>query len=286
MTAVMLLGDFPVLDLFSQPGRLTTVNTMPGIAGVDALYEHVVTELEEYGTVLALYPTWSGTPHADQLALVRSALETGHVLPVPVDLPPLALAVLGAQLASAAARLVDAGSLVAAAPELGRRLVVGAWVSRPGRRIRGARLRDRLLSVLPWTRFAVTLQPTGASAYLGSDAGPPEPWLTNEPSVLVVAGRSQDSTWATNAVPTALSPENTVRVEPIKGAAQWWGARRTAEIVVSPAYPARLAVDVLSGYPTRTCTWCDELMAGHRCPYCSMTSDLPLPAVAADRSLS
>ena len=282
MTAVLLLGRLPVLRLYDQPGRVTSLAVEPGRTGVDRLYAHVAEELDEAGTVLALYPTWGSRAVPDQLATVRSALETGQLVSVALDLPPLALSVLGAQLGAIAAYAVSPGLLVGGLQALARRMVLGAWSPRPRGR---AGFAHRMLSLVPRTRFAVTVQPAPACGYLRRDAAPPEQWRPDPPYALAYAGRPADTGWVRDVVLGALAPDQVTEAGPLADARRWWGSRRVVEIVASDARPDRLARALGTTVAARPCAWCAEPVVGDRCPFCAMTNLPRVPALSGERSV-
>jgi hypothetical protein len=286
MTAVLLLGRLPVLRVYDQPGRLTSLSVEPGRTGVERLYAHAADELDQSGTVLAVYPTWGSRTLPDQLATVRAGLETARLVPVPLELPPLGIAVLAAQLAAIAGYPVSPGRLVAGVPALARRLVIGAW----SRRARGpaglgsVRLGIRLLSLVPRTRFAVTVQPTPDCVHLRGDAAPPDTWRPDSPSALVYAGRATETGWVRDIAAGNLGPERITAAAPLPDATRWWGSRRVVEIVACDGRPDRLVRALEATVAVRPCGWCAEPVTGDQCPFCAMTNLPRVPVLPGERS--
>ena len=74
MTAVVLLGRLPAYELFPRSGPLRSVD--PAEAEPAALLELVAADIEDHGSVLALYPDWDGGVADYHVRLLHSALET------------------------------------------------------------------------------------------------------------------------------------------------------------------------------------------------------------------
>jgi hypothetical protein len=225
VTAVVLLGAFPPLRLFPEPGALRSFD--PAAAGAGRLVELVAEDLAAHGTVLALHPTWDGGAGLHLVRMVRSALDSSRVVPVATALPPLAVAVLGAQLAAVAPYLPGPGPLVPGVDLLGSRLAVGAWTSSVSRLERPSpSLGQHLRSWWPRSRFVVTVQPgPRVDAIRRRRPFDAAGWAVPGPSLAVLGSGGGDAGWLHEVVLPAVGAERVVETGPSPlGAAG--GARR------------------------------------------------------------
>jgi hypothetical protein len=280
VTAVVLLGALAPLRLFPEPGVLRSFDPRAEGADPAQLVDLVAEDLAANGTVLALHPTWDGGT-GDYLArMVRSALDTSRVVPLATPLPPLAIAVLGAQLAAVAALLPAPGRLVAGAELLGSRLVVGAWTSSVSRLERPApSLGQHLWSWWPPSRFAVAFQPDARVDRIRRrrpfDAGS---WAIPSPSLAVLATHGGNPSWLHEVVVPAIGAERVVEAGPSPLGQRWWGAPRLVEVVGCPAEATATASELVAAFPCSPCGWCGEPISGSSCPFCWM-APTPLPNV-------
>jgi hypothetical protein len=280
VTAVVLLGAFPPLRLFPEPGVLRSFD--PVAAGADPcrLVELVADDLAAHGTVLALHPTWDGGAGHHLVRTVRSALASSRVVPVATSLPPLAVAVLGAQLAAVAPYLPGPGPLVPGVDLLGSRLAVGAWTSSVSRLERPSpSLGQHLRSWWPRSRFVVTVQP-GPRVDLIRRRRPFDAagWAVPGPSLAVLATNGGNAGWLHEVVLPAVGAERVVETGPSPLGARWWGAPRLVEVVGCGADPAMAAAELVAAFPCSACGWCGEPIAGPSCPLCRM-APTPLPTL-------
>jgi hypothetical protein len=278
--AVVLLGAFPSLRLFPEPGVLHGFD--PAAEGADpgGLVELVAEELAAHGTVLALHPTWDGGAGHHLVRMVRSALATSRLVPVATALPPLATAVLGAQLAAVAPHLRGPGPLLGGAGLLGSRLAVGAWTSSVSRLEQpGPSLGQHLRSWWPRSRFLVTVQPDPRVDPIRRrrpfDAAG---WALPPPSLAVLATHGGDAGWLHEVVLPAIGAERVVETGPSPLGRRWWGAPRLAEVVGCGADPAATAAELAAAFPCIACGWCGEPVAAASCPLCWM-APTPLPTM-------
>jgi hypothetical protein len=278
VTAVLLLGAFPVPRLFPDPGALRGFDPAGGDPG--RLVELVAEDLAAHGAVLALHPTWDGGAGHHLVRLVRSALDASRVVPVATSLPPLAVAVLGAQLAAVAPHLPGPGLLVPGAGLLASRLAVGAWTSSVSRLERpGPTLGQHLRSWWPRSRFLVTVQPQArVEPIRRRQAVDAAAWAVPAPSLAVLASGGGDARWVHEMVLPAVGAERVLEAGPSPLGPRWWGARRLVEVVACGADPAAAAAELVAAFPRRACGWCGEPIAGPACPLCGM-APTPLPTL-------
>jgi hypothetical protein len=278
MTAVVMLGAFPLLRLFPEPGALRGFD--PAAGDPCRLVELVADDLAAHGTVLALHPTWDGGAGLHLARMVRSALDSSRVVPVATSLPPLAVAVLGAQLAAVAPYLPGPGALVPGVDLLGSRLAVGAWTSSVSRLERPSpTLGQHLRSWWPRSRFVVTVQPGSRVDEIRRrrpfDAAG---WAVPGPSLAVLGSGGGDAGWLHEVVLPAVGAERVVETGPSPLGPRWWGAPRLVEVVGCGADPVAAAAELVAAFPCTACGWCGEPVAGPSCPLCGM-APTPLPTL-------
>jgi len=270
VTAVLLLGRFPAFELFPRSGPLRSVD--PAEAEPAALLELVAADIEDHGAVLALYPDWDDGVADYQVRLLHSALETTRLAALPTSLPPLAMSVLGAQLAALTSLLRAPGPVAAGAAHLGGRLAVGGWTGSVSRLEHPApTLSQHLQSWSPGSQFTVTLQPT-QSVRRTSRRRPDEavPWVAPAPSLTVLAGPEREVEWARDEVLPQMGSTQLVLTGPTPLGRHWWGTSDLVEVVSCYSDIGSLAREVYASFPCTPCDWCSEPVAGPRCPFCSM----------------
>jgi hypothetical protein len=281
VTAVVVLGPFTPLQLFGEPGELRAFDPHADGNDLARLAGLVAEDLAAHGTVLALHPAWDRGAGERVTRMVRSALDTSRLVPVASALPPLALAVLGAQLAAVAVHLPTPGPLVPGVELLGARLLVGAWTSSVSRLEQPApSLAQHVWSWWPPSRFAVAAQPQPRVDRIPIlrrrfDASP---WTLPAPALAVLGTRGGDASWLHEVVLPAIGAERVVETGPSALGPRWWGARRLVEVVGCPADPAAAAGELRAAFPCTPCGWCGEPVFGPACPFCWMARD-PQPIV-------
>jgi hypothetical protein len=282
VTAVVLLGRLPAYELFPRSGPLRSVD--PAEAEPAALLELVAADIEDHGSVLALYPDWDGGVADYRVRLLHSALETTRLAALPTSLPPLAMSVLGAQLAALTGLLKAPGPVAAGASHLGGRLAVGGWTGSVSKLEHPApTLSQHLRSWSPGSHFTVTLQPT-QSVRRTSRRRPDEavPWVAPAPSLTVLAGPERGVEWARDEVLPQMGSTQLVVTGPTPLGRHWWGTSDLVEVVSCYSDISALAREVHTSFPCTPCDWCSEPVAGPSCPFCSMVQRRPEAAEQDD----
>ena len=211
---------------------------------------------------------WLPAETLERVRMIRSLLQTDRVAIYVTDLPPLAASVLAALTAAVSPYAVSAGALAGAVDAIADELLVLSWTgSVAGLRHPGVSLLHHARSALPWSAFAVGLQPESfvqpASAGEELPLAPPE-----YPIELLVAPEADvDVDWIVDAVSPALGGVGIRQIPPTLHGADWWGTSRLIEIVGVPASVETLAAVTLprSASP---CPWCGEPIVGAPCPFC------------------
>jgi hypothetical protein len=270
VTAVLLLGQLPAYELFPRSGPLRSVD--PAAAEPAALLELVAADIEDHGAVLALYPDWDDGVADYHVRMLHSALETTRLAALPTGLPPLAMSVLGAQLAALTSLLTPPGPVASSAQQLGGRLAVGAWTGSVSKLEHPApTLSQHLQSWSPGSHFTVTVQPT-QSVRRTSRRRPDDavPWVAPPPSLTVLAGPERDVEWARDEVLPEMGTTQLVLTGPTPLGPHWWGTSDLVEVVSCYGDITSLAREVYASFPCVPCDWCSEPVAGPSCPFCSM----------------
>ena len=137
-----------------------------------------------------------------------------------------------------------------------------------GLRHPGVSLLDHARSALPWSSFAVGLQPQSFVQPTSAGAGelplvPPE--LPIE--LLVAPEEEADLDWIVDVVAPALGGVRIRQIPPTVHGSQWWGTTRLAEMVGVPTSIEALAAATLPR-SVSPCVWCGEPIAARPCPFC------------------
>lgn len=242
----------------------------------------VVATLEAYGHVVALVPPDPADPVRRRMHTMRAALEADRVAIVPVDLPPLAGALLAEQLRQLAGTDLGPGVLAGAAKLLSHYLYSGALLGSVAKLDRldvpvGAHLK----SLVPGRHFAALAHP---EPYLGeADVAsmPPGPAFLTQ--LAVATGHGLDPGWVKGELARAWRTQYTRDVPLPVDSARWWGTGKLVEFV---AYIADVGVlyQVVTSVRRDTCGWCGLEVIGDQCLFCSAKVDgrvrTPKPAVA------
>lgn len=225
------------------------------------------------GTVVAVLPRWADEPSLRRLQTVRAALDTRRFVIHASDLPPLAGGVVVALLDALRCHL-DAARLVAALPELSRRLVVVARLARlSGLRDPAPTVWQHALSLLPGTAFGVRSHPSPSVRRLTRaepGVAPPSSAL-DERVGLAVASRGAKLNWVHEVVAPMFGDPPVVEADPSPLAGDWWGPGRSLEAVAYPADVEAVARDVAARTVLRRCEGCDEDSPLETCPFCGLS---------------
>ncbi len=212
---------------------------------------------------------WLPPETLERLRTIRSLLQTDRVAIYVTDLPPLAASVLAALTAALAPLAVSAGALAGAIDQIADELLVLAWAgSVAGLRHPGVSLLHHARSALPWSSFAIGLQPESfvQPTSAGADELPLSP--PELPIELLVAPEEDaDLDWIVDVVAPALGGVGIREIPPTLHGAEWWGTTRLAEMVGVPTSIEALAAVTLPR-SVAPCPWCGEPIAAAPCPFC------------------
>ncbi|MDX6311580.1 MAG: hypothetical protein QOF84_754 [Streptomyces sp.] len=230
-----------------------------------------VATLEAYGHVVALVPPEPADPVRRRMHTLRAALDSDRVAIVPVDLPPLAGALLAEQLRQLAGTDLGPGVLAGAARLLSHYLYAGALLGSVAKLDRidvpvGAHLK----SLVPGRHFVAIAHPEPHLAPADDSAVPAGPAFVTQ--LAVATGQGVDPGWVKGPLARAWHTQYTRNVPLPSGSARWWGTGRLVEFV---AYIADVGVlyQVVTSVRRDTCGWCGLEVIGDQCLFCSAKVD-------------
>jgi hypothetical protein len=230
-----------------------------------------VATLEAYGHVVALVPPEPADPVRRRMHTLRAALDSERLAIVPVDLPPLAGALLAEQLRQLAGTDLGPGVLAGAARLLSHYLYAGALLGSVAKLDRidvpvGAHLK----SLVPGRHFAAIAHPEPYLAPADDSAVPAGPAFVTQLAVAI--GQGVDPGWVKGPLARAWRTQYTRNVPLPSDSARWWGTGRLVEFV---AYIADVGVlyQVVTSVRRDTCGWCGLEVIGDQCLFCSAKVD-------------
>ncbi|WP_078972828.1 MULTISPECIES: hypothetical protein [Streptomyces] len=234
--------------------------------------------LEHHGHLVALYSTACPPDHVRRLHTLRAVLESDRFAIVPVDLPPLGLAVLGHQLRQLSLCDFSPGLLACAARLLAHYVHAGALLGSVARLDRVATdLRSHLRSWVPGTQFAVLANPEPHLVHLdrhaerAADAGLRPPGFATR---LVHARGQLAGDWVGGVLARSWQVQGTYEVPLPAESAAWWGTRKLAEFAA--AIPdLSVLYQLVASVRREECRWCGLELIGDRCAFCCAPSAAP-----------
>jgi hypothetical protein len=255
-------GQSDVFALINQPTR----------EDVGELVDAVGSGIERCGHVIAVIPAWDLEPALQRLETVKTAIDASAMTTYPTQLPPLAGSVLTSLASALAVHVESAGMLHAGFPSLERELLVYAWMSSvAGLSTPTPSLAQHAASLWPTTSFGVTLQPDPLIKRLTkSDRSLPFPTSYRPMCLALSAGAGGDVDWVTGVVGPGLGSPPVKQVDPMPGAARWWGTSKLVEAVAYPIDVPVVARRITQDLARGLCNWCGELIGGDRCPFCGL----------------
>lgn len=241
----------------------------PADTAVEDLHDLLAPRTRDGATVVGLYPAWRADPWARHLELIRSVLERPALVPVPLDMPPLAGSILAGLLACVGRDRAPAPTIAAVQP-VGATLRIMALLGNVGRGShltvsRGTKLR----SFLPGTSYLAVLEGDGTrlASLRGDDLELPlEP--RSDARVVVAPHVRGEVERVRRALSAAGWHERTTRGGPSTLGPDWWGTDRLVEIVAHPATDADLLPRLAELPDGAVCPWCRRRTPDLPCVYC------------------
>ncbi|HEX9548787.1 MAG TPA: hypothetical protein VF942_15720 [Acidimicrobiales bacterium] len=271
MTAVLALGSFTSAGLPGAEGTFLTYDPESPTADIETLSDLLCEQIRSHSKVLVLIPSWRPEPATRLLNTAKSVLETNGVAVGLSELPPLALWVLGHQLAALAHRGVPLGSLVSAIPFLGDQMTVAAWLDSVANLSDPApNLKQHVRSWLPGQGFAVIVKPEPLVMAIKKSATPPQLPLQPlpQPSAIAIADGGGDADWLRSTAVPLLGAKDVMSIRPSSLSEHRWGTARFVEMVGYSVDLAGLESAIAATFPCLPCVWCGELAHGTTCPWC------------------
>jgi hypothetical protein len=268
--AVTVIGLGCELDrLFSGQPPAVPIPGPPGREDMRDLFDAIGAPVRNGASEIVIVGEWLPAETFDRVRTIRSLLQTDRVAIHVTDLPPLAAGVLAALVAALAPFAMSVGALAGAIDAVADELVVLAWAgSVAGLRHPGVSLLDHARSALPWTSFAVGLQPESFVQPVSGSADELPLSPPDDPIELLVAPAGDaDLDWIVDVVSPALGGVEIRQIPPTLHGAQWWGTSRLVEMVGVPVSIEALAEATLPR-SVSPCAWCGEPIAAAPCPFC------------------
>jgi len=230
-----------------------------------------VAALEACGHLVVLVPPEPTAPARRRMHTLRSALESDRLALVPVDLPPLATALLIEQLRQLAATDLGPGVLAGAARLLSYYLYSGALLGSIAKLDRvEVPVAAHLKSLMPGRNFVALAHPEPYLAEADAASPPPGPAFATQ--LAVSPGQGVDPAWVTGPLARAWRAQHVRDVPLAPEAAKWWGTGRLVEFAAYIGDVGMLYQLVTSVRRDR-CPWCGLEVIGDRCLFCSAKVD-------------
>ncbi|MFE3825029.1 hypothetical protein [Streptomyces sp. NPDC059092] len=238
-------------------------------------FEDALTDMqmlvEQYGYVVAVYPSSIPAAYERRLHAVRSVLETDRVALLSSDLPPLGLAVLVRQLRQLSICDFSPGVVASAARLLSHYIHAGALLNSVAKLDRvPVSLKAHARSWVPGSQFGVVASPQPQLVKIGSGALAGPDFATQ---LLVARGQSQ-SDWVAETLAPAWEVAGVSEAELPADSARWWGTGKLVEFV---AHLPDISVmyQLVASVRRERCHWCGMELIGDRCGFCSSPLHTP-----------
>lgn len=226
------------------------------------LAETVSTLLAEHGDLVVLHEA-TDLVGAQALLAVRALLHAPIVI-VPVALPLLGVLVVAVTLSALLPAEPRPTLLADLTPSVTSRLHVLARISSvAGLRQPAPRLTQHARSILPGSAFMVTLQPLSSVV-----AWPAAGQLPKVPDGCVAVVRGDELDMVASEIGRSWPSTPVVPLAAMDSARDWWGARKTTEVVVMPLEIDSLRLELSA--PATLCRWCHQPARARLCSGCSM----------------
>jgi hypothetical protein len=238
-------------------------------------FENALTDMqmmvEQYGYVIAVYPSTITPAFEQRLHAVRSVMETDRVALLRSALPPLGLAALVRQLRQLSICDFSPGVVASAARLLPHYIHAGALLHSVARLDRvPVSLKSHAKSWVPGSQFGVVANPDPQLVKIGSGELTGPDFATQ---LLVARGQSQ-SDWVTTTLAHAWQVTGVEDAELPEDSARWWG---TGKLVEFAAHLPDISMmyQLVASVRRERCHWCGMELIGDRCGFCSSPLHTP-----------
>ena len=254
--------------LFAGQPPAVPIPGPPGRDDMRDLFDAIGAPVRHGASEIVIVNEWLGPETVERVRMVRSLLETDRIAIYITPLPPLAASVLAALTAALAPLAPSAGALAGAIDAVADELVVLAWTgSVAGLRHPDVSLLHHARSALPWSSFAVGLQPESFVQPISTGEELPLTAPERPIELLVAPEEEGDLDWTVDVVAPALGGVGIRQIPPTLHGARWWGTTRLVEVVGVPTSIEALAEATLP-QSVSPCAWCGEPIAAAPCPFC------------------
>ncbi|MEU1802100.1 hypothetical protein [Streptomyces sp. NPDC019937] len=240
----------------------------------DALAE-VGALLEYQGYLVALYPAGTPPPFIRRLHTVRSVLESDRMALCPLELPPLAVAVIARQLRQLSVSDISPGVLACSARLLAHYVHAGALLGSVAKLDRvPVSLTSHVKSWMPGAQFAVLAHPEPQLVKVGGGGALPGPAFATHMTVARGQltshghGTAPRDDWVSGALAPSWGVGDVQEVPLPAESARWWGTSKLIEFAA--AIPdLSVLYQLVASVRREECHWCGFELIGDRCAFCS-----------------
>ncbi len=276
-TAIAVTGRELVLPPPDGQTPSAVVLRPPDAQSLDDALAEVGTLLDQQGYLVVLYPAATPAPVVRRLHIVRSVLESDRMALLPLELPPLAVAVLARQLRQLSISDFSPGVLACAARLLSHYIHAGALLGSVARLDRvPVSLTSHVKSWVPGAHFGVLAHPTPQLVKVGGSSELPAPGYAT--SMTVARGQLNShgygdggpgrDDWVTGALAPAWGVRGVEEVPLPAESARWWGTPKLIEFAA--AIPdLSVLYQLVASVRREECHWCGFELIGDRCAFCS-----------------
>ncbi|MFG2223826.1 hypothetical protein [Streptomyces sp. NPDC048644] len=273
-TAIAVTSPDLALPATDRQTPAAVVLRAPGLQPLDEALTETGAVLEHHGHLIVLYSAACPPEHVRRLHTLRALLESDRIAIVPLELPPLGVAVLARQLRQLSLSALTPGVLACAARLLAHYIHAGALLGTVSGLDRvPVDLRSHVTSWLPGAQFAVLAHPEPQLVRLernSTTAGLKGPTYGTQ---LATARGHFAGDWVSGVLAPSWQVQGGYEVPLPAESAQWWGTRKLVEFAAAIPDPALLH-RLVSSVRREACRWCGLELIGDRCAFCAT----PLPA--------
>ncbi|MEV0370460.1 hypothetical protein AB0I10_11615 [Streptomyces sp. NPDC050636] len=268
-TAIAVTSPDLALPAADRQTPAAVVLQAPHLQSLDDALTETGAVLEHHGHLVVLYSSACPPEHIRRLHILRGLLESGRIAILPLDLPPLGVAVVARQLRQLSLCDFSPGVLACAARLLAHYVHAGALLgSVSGLDRVEVDLRSHMKSWLPGTHFAVLATPEPQLLHVdrhSSEAGLPAPGFATR---LAVARGQLAGEWVRGVLAPAWRTQGVCEERLPAESARWWGTQKLIEFAA--AIPdLSVLYQLVSSVRREDCRWCGLELIGDRCAFCA-----------------
>lgn len=268
-TAIAVTSPDLALPATDRQTPAAVVLQAPHLQPLDDALTELSAVLEHHGHVVALYSSACPPEHIRRLHTLRAVLESDRIAIVPLDLPPLGVALLARQLRQLSLCDFSPGVLASSARLLTHYIHAGALLgSVSGLDRVEVDLRSHMKSWLPGAHFAVLANPEPQLLHLdrhSTEAGLRAPGFATQ---LAVARGQLTTEWVTASLAPAWRVQGAYETRLPAESARWWGTQKLVEFAAG--IPDLSVLHQLVASVRRAeCGWCAREVLGDRCAFCA-----------------